>query len=94
MSRPDRKGRSPPKGLLDDGYDVREVVDIGEIWQSLATKNAIELALGRSHDFRVPGHRKEKAIQHGDCLQANKSSLIAGSTNTRTVSDIPTGDNQ
>ena len=64
------------------------------VWQSPAPKNAIKLALGRSHDFRVPSHRKEKAIQHGDRLGVGKDSLLAEPTTTRTVSDIPTGDDQ
>ena len=64
------------------------------VWQSPAPKNAIKLALGRFHDFRVPGHCKEKTIQHGDRLGVGKDSLLAEPTTTRTVSDIPTGDNQ
>ena len=94
MSRPDREGRSPSKGFFDDGRDVREVVDIGMIWQPFATKNAVELTLGRSHDFSVPSHCEEKAVQHGDCLQAGKNILLSGSMMTRTVFAIPAGNNQ
>ena len=84
MSRPDREGRSPPKGLLDDGRDVREVVHIRMIWQSLATENAIELALGGSQDFRVPSHCEEEAVQSGDCLQAGKNNHLTAGINEDT----------
>jgi hypothetical protein len=90
MSRPDREGRSPSECLLDDGHDVGEVVDIRMIWQSLATKDVIKLTLSSSHDFRVPGHCEEKAVQRRDCLRADKNRWFSGSTKTLTVSDIPT----
>jgi hypothetical protein len=94
VGRADREGRSPSKGFLDNGRDVREVVDICMVWQSLATQNAVELTLGYSHDVSVPSHCEEKTIQHRDRLEVGKNSQLAGPTTTRTVSDIPTGDNQ
>jgi hypothetical protein len=94
MSCPDGERRSPSKGLFDYGRDIREVVDIRMIWQSFATKNAIELRLGCSHDFRVPSHCEEKAGQCGDHLQAGKSNPLSGLAKTRTVSDIPVGNNK
>ena len=95
MSPPDRDGRSASEGLLDDGHDVGEVVDIRMIWESLATQNVVELTLGRSHDFRVPSHRKKKAIQHSAGLDGRKNFQFAEAiASPHTVSDIPTRDDQ
>ena len=94
MSCADRERGSPSAGLLDDGHDVREAVDIGMIWQSLATQDIVELMLGRSHDFRVPSHRKKKAIKHSIGLDGRKKCQLAEAITTRTVSDIPTRDDQ
>ena len=60
---PDRSGTSPPKGLLDDSHDVREIVDIRMIWQPFAAQNTVELTLGRPHDVCVPSHYEEKTLK-------------------------------
>ena len=62
-SPPNRAGGSPPKGLLDDSHDVREIVDVRMVWKPVAAQNTVELTLGRSHDICVPSHREEKTLK-------------------------------
>ena len=94
MRHSNGEGGSPPECLLNDGRDVREVVDIGMVWQSFTTENTVELALGRSHDFRVPGHREEKATEGSVGLAGGEYDRGAGAVVIHTVSDIPVRDGQ
>ena len=66
---PDGSGTSPPKGLLDDSHNVREIVDIRMIWQPFAAKNTVELTLCRSHDACIPSHCEEKTIKYSVSLE-------------------------
>ena len=68
----DRSGTSPPKGLLDDSHNVREIVDIRMVWQPVAAQNTVELTLGRSHDACVPSHCEEKTIKYSVSLEGGE----------------------
>ena len=72
-SPPNRAGGSPPKGLLDDGHDVREIVDVRMVWQPFASQNTVELTLGRSHDACVPSHCEEKTIKYSVGLEEGEN---------------------
>ena len=93
MSRSDGEG-GPSKCLLNDGHDVREVVDIGMVWQPFTTWNTVESMLGHSHNVRVPSHREKKATGDSIGPAGGEYNWGVGGVVTCMVSDDPTRDSQ
>ena len=82
------EGWSPSESFLDNGHNVREIINVGMIWQPSTTNHAVELTMGRSHDIRVLCHCKEKTCQRSVSLRGSENGLLREATVRPMVSDI------
>lgn len=90
-ARKSRKRRTGGTDLLDDGVYVGQIIEICELWTSIATDNLVYLLLCTSLDFRMGHQTKNERLQkQRGGIRTSLQKYSANIANQNTNISIPT----